>query len=123
MTDNEIIKALEYWKEFDKEIDQMLSGRFKEDDMLLEQKVIVTITLELFDLINRLQAENEGLKEEIELFHSDHTYKIVKAKTKAEAYKECIEKVKKQIENNNAIDAEWLRNFLNNLLKELVGND
>ena len=62
LTDNEIIKALEYWKKFDNEIDQMLSGRFKDDKMLIEQKEIVKITLNLFDLINHLQAENERLK-------------------------------------------------------------
>ena len=46
---------------------------------------------------------------------------MTEKEVKAEAYKECIEKVKKQIENNNAIDAKWLRNYLDNLLKELIG--
>ena len=81
--------------------------------------------------INRLQAENERLREEIELLHSDYTYKLVKKKAKAEAYKECIEKVKEKskkteiicsgalITTNYAISAK----SLNKLLKELVGEN
>ena len=41
---------------------------------------------------------------------------------KAEAYKKCIEKIQNQIKNNNAISAEWLMEYLYNLLKELVGD-
>lgn len=200
MTDNEIIKALEYWKKFDNEIDQMLSGRFKDDKMLIEQKEIVKITLNHFDLINRqkaiieksekvehfadkaietanaeienlkvenqslrsaanslkmhyeeAQAEIERLKEslniELENFATEYDNKI-----KAEAYKECIEKIQEEIkqalESNYKARAEriekhnvgetdefisycqgkidclrGLDDFLDNLLKEMQGEN
>ena len=173
MTDNEIIKALEYWKKFDNEIDQMLSRRFKDDKMLIEQKEIVKITLNLFDLINRqkaiieksekvehfadkiietanaeienlkvenqslrsaanslkmhyeeAQAENERLKEslniELENFATEYDNKI-----KAEAYKECIEKVRKLAVGMHPCSDELrvFDNDLDNLLKELMGEN
>ena len=77
LTDNEIIKALEYWKKFDNEIDQMLSGRFKDDKMLIEQKEIVKITLNLFDLINRQKAIIEK-SEKVEHF-ADKTIETANA--------------------------------------------
>jgi FtsZ-binding cell division protein ZapB len=66
LTDNDIKKALEYWQMFDIEIDDMLMRGFKGDKMLLEQKEVVKITLELFDLINRLEAEKSNLKETLD---------------------------------------------------------
>lgn len=77
LTDNEIIKALEYWKKFDNEIDQMLSGRFKDNKMLIEQKEIVKITLNLFDLINRQKAIIEK-SEKVEHF-ADKTIETANA--------------------------------------------
>ena len=77
LTDKEIIKALEYWKKFDNEIDQMLSGRFKDDKMLIEQKEIVKITLNLFDLINRQKAIIEK-SEKVEHF-ADKTIETANA--------------------------------------------
>lgn len=74
---NEIIKALEYWKKFDNEIDQMLSGRFKDNKMLIEQKEIVKITLNLFDLINRQKAIIEK-SEKVEHF-ADKTIETANA--------------------------------------------
>ena len=93
------------------------------------------------DLINRLQAENEELKDTVKVLRvgveqahiirkdGKSPFNLLKAEIKAEAYKECIEKVKekskkteivcsgKLITTNYTISA---RNF-NNLLKELVG--
>ena len=77
LTVKEIIKALEYWKKFDNEIDQMLSGRFKDDKMLIEQKEIVKITLNLFDLINRQKAIIEK-SEKVEHF-ADKTIETANA--------------------------------------------
>ena len=117
MTDNEIIKALEYWKKFDNEIDQMLSGRFKDDKMLIEQKEIVKITLNIFDLINRLQAENERLKTnlnvELDNFASEYDDKI-----KSEAVKEFVEKLKEY-----GVGKLLVIRFdcLDHLVKEMVG--
>ena len=76
-TDSEIVKALEYWQQFDKGIDDMLSGRLKGNKMLLEQKEIVKTTLNLFDLINRLQARVEK-SEKVEHF-ADKTIATLQA--------------------------------------------
>ena len=69
--------------------------------------------------IETANAEIERLKAEVEWLHFDYTYKIVKARAKAEAYKECIEKVKDLRRNYTgyAFDKK-----LDNLLKELVGD-
>ena len=105
----------------------------------------------LFDKVEELKAEVERLKTnlnvELENFATEYDNKI-----KAEAYKECIEKVKKEINealiNNYKVRSEraqsipiytedefWnycagkidclrgLDDFLDNLLKELVGKD
>ena len=80
------------------------------------------------DLINRLQAENERLKVEYEESQKRNS-DLVNAFQgyKAEAYKECIEKLKKLMEGwgdleyySEAIKAET---DLDNLLKELVGEN
>ena len=70
----------------------------------------------------RLEKENERLNTEVALLHTDYTYKFVKAKAKAEAYKECIEKVKELIKGWNDLKyySELIKaeNDLDNLLKE-----
>ena len=86
--------------------------------------------------ITTLKAENESLKAEIERLKAtvDSFTDIGKlySEIKAEAYKECIEKVKEEI--NHKLEKEWfftaesravlysIRNFLDNLLNELVGD-
>lgn len=57
LTDNEIVKALEYWKQFDKEIDILIKRYPEEKADLLEQREILKITFGVFDLINHLQAD------------------------------------------------------------------
>ena len=96
------------------------------------------------DLINRLQAEIERLKNaykqcawERDVFAEDMTQEIKKdcsylmldIKTiKAEAYKECIEKAKNEIDtqsHSRSLEASGERfrihKILNNLLKEMEG--
>lgn len=71
-------------------------------------------------MVQELVATNENL----EIACAENKVRAVTQNfIKAEAYKECIEKIQNQIKNNNAISAEWLREYLNNLLKELVGED
>lgn len=96
-------------------------------DRLIEL-LIDSETKYALDLINRLQSENErlmidltnamskiaGLEKQTEWF--TNIGKLY-SEIKAEAYKECIDKIKNQIKNNSAISAEWLREYLNNLLK------
>ena len=88
------------------------------------------------DLINRLQAENEELHKKYDdtvlldgnMVQQVHELLIA---AKAEAYKECIEKVKEKscklnMCHNNIVvktDYQISGNALNNLLKELVGDD
>ena len=69
------------------------------------------IAKDALDLINRKDAEIEDWKKvvkawiiqhekdkaEIELLHSDYTYKFVKAKAKSEAYKEFADKIYEQV--------------------------
>ncbi len=76
------------------------------------------------DLINRLQAENEILKTGFEktlaeVREAKELYVKDIAKAKAEAYKECIEKVKEFLKENGFMfcsDAD-------NILKKLVGEN
>lgn len=42
---------------------------------------------------------------------------------KAEAIKEVAETIINQTKNNNAISVEWLHNYINNLVKERVGDE
>ena len=123
MTDNEIIKALENLLRL-----VMNEGRLRRTQ---------TISLAL-DLINRLQAENERLKEptsasaihklsEMAVESVEKVPKFIQ-EIKAEAYKECIEKVKDMVDNwdyNLSLfpDINKAMNNLDNLLKELVGDE
>ena len=89
---------------------------------------------DILDLINRLQAENERLQDCIDEqdIEISRLYKRID-EIKAEAYKECIEKIKEKV--NYKLENEWiftaegrtilymLDNFLNNLVKEMVGED
>ena len=92
------------------------------------------------DLINRLQAENERLKEEIciqhkiidergvEVLRHDRCIRTLHEKletAKAEAYKECIEKVRKLAVGMHPCSDELrvFDNDLDNLLKELMGEN
>ena len=109
-------------------------------------------TTAVLDLINRLQAENEELKREIEDLESvqeispEAKYlvdtkadKVISLLTeinksqeqiKAEAYKECIEKVKEKSAKYNWVSSGALlrteytigENTLDNLLKEMEGS-
>lgn len=142
LTDNEIKKALEEWiKNYDglyvnfKTLGNALNliNRQERENNELQLKIESynaeikelkcknsNLTSDLSSLQNDLtsaKAEVERLKEEIELLHSDCTYKLVKKKAKAEAYKECIEKLK-------SIFGEWIFGYkTDNLLNELVGDE
>lgn len=135
LTDSEIIKALECAIRNDCDCNCVF---------LLPNKV-----QDVLDLINRLQEENERYKR----YYFNHEYDKWEKEIKAEAYKECIEKVKEEInqalESNYKARAErenkdinlylddlfWnycsgkidclrgLDDFCDKLLKELVGED
>ena len=131
LTDNEIIKMLECCKQ---EIDSnaVICGGCKkcpnyDGKTGLCKEDLPTVVL---DLINRLQAENERLKTnlnvELENFATEYDDKI-----KAEAYKECIQKIKVKSKKEHLVcsGASLRTNYtitdkeLNNLLKDLVGDN
>ena len=132
LTDNEIIKALEVCSKY--------TG-FKDCEKCplkpnCDANVLETLSL---DLINRLQAENEKLNKENENLlirlckKVNQESKAIEKLIKAEAYKECIEKVKMEAENATCVyepDRPQADNMvyhisnirIGNLLKELVGD-
>ena len=114
LPDSEIVKALEEY-----------AAKYNLTYIGKQAKIIL-------DLINRLQAENERLQRrnhflEIEYKNQGDLFWARVETAKAEAYKDCIEKVKKkyQIFENQAyaINPYALHGFLDNLLKELVGEE
>ena len=117
MTDNEIIKALECCT---------TNGASCKDCpafVKVDRSNCKKYFRGAIDLINRLQAENERL--------SKITRPLI-AEIKAEAYKQCIEKVKNYIKTHcnpyGKPDFDYdtsirILNFINNLAKEMVGDD
>lgn len=115
MTDNEIKKALECCSKDDIDCEQCpANGLCDNDDYCFTGAIL--------DLINRLQATIDSFTDIGKLY----------SEIKAEAYKECIEKVK-EISNKKELvtrfdrtlisrDYEISEEKLNNLLKELVGD-
>ena len=116
LTDNEItIKALK----------ELLEVMLCEGDLQRVSTISHTI-----DLISRLQAENMALKDDLDYFKKVNAERNISAlkvtiqTAKAEAYKECIEKVKDEIGVWNfdfAIyeDKREAQKQLDNFLKEL----
>ena len=144
MTDNEIIKALECCANGDTDECQNCPyvEKYPYCDGPMERDVL--------DLINRLQAENERLKEKgivvllkpenaqfenLEHFETRQISKemlpAIVRRVKAEAYKECIQKIKIKSKKEHLVcsgaslrtDYTITVKDLKNLLKELVGED
>ena len=131
LTDSEIVKALEYC---------LKDGYEKCKKCQYYGTVMCTTELlsNALDLINRLQAENERLKDFTSSKCEDcagcTSWKCdcanIEAQAKAEAYKECIEKVKEEIysqPHSRSLEASVERariiKIFDNLLKEMVGED
>jgi predicted RNase H-like nuclease (RuvC/YqgF family) len=144
-TDKEIVKAF-------KICNNLEDGYCSDCPYEYCDRCIREVARNTLDLINRLQVENERLNNAIDEQDIEiaQLYKRLD-KAKAEAYKECIEKVKEEINkalyNNYDVKAERLSkknigetdefisycdgkidclrgidDFLDNLLKELVGD-
>ena len=121
LTDNEVVKALECCVE-SKHICPHTCP------MLKNKECLESLRKNALDLINRLQAENERLKERIievqrcdkELIETLNKIHEEKEKTfKAEAYKEFAERLKG---NYIGITTHYdLKKDIDNLLNELVG--
>ena len=123
MTDNEIIKALE---------SEVKSAEYV--DSYYCNGVDLTLIKSAIDLINRLQAEIERLKECPKCIYEYDgntieycvegpcsNFKTVE-QIKYEAYKEFAEHLKERWSNNNydSPDVDF-DDFISNLLKEMVG--
>ena len=135
LTDSEIVKALDEAELFLR--NRVMDGqslKLNDYDIGILRKISQTCA-KAYDEINRLQAENKRLNKEVDRLSQCvlyHDGQIVDAKT--EAYKECIEKVKTEAENATCVyepDRPQADNMvyhisnirLDNLLKELVGED
>ena len=113
LTDNEIIKALTICST--KGASCKDCPAFVKVDRSNCKKVL----LGAIDIINRLQATIDSFTDIGKLY----------SEIKAEAYKKCIEKVKEYIDTHEHLTCEECecvpisKNGLDNLLKELVGED
>ena len=128
LTDNEIIKALRSWLEkIRKSRQEYLEKANEEHYPSMRYEYLLSDTIHE---INRLQAENERLKAKVN--HYNYCYENFVntpiSRIKAEAYKECIEKAKSEIDSQShsrSLEASGERfrihKILDNLLKELVG--
>ena len=107
MTDNEIIKVLTQY-----------AGTYANYG-------VKQVAQEALSLINRLQAENERLMKEKAKVTEDAVKIIVAHKTaKTEGYKEFAERLKSEIrENMFAYPADEHCEYIDNLVKEMVGDD
>lgn len=121
MTDNEIVKALECCSTA-----SCISNKCHYEKLHDIPTCTTKLTKDALDLINRLQVENEDIKFLYENLKEEHL-EIIKAikRTKTEAYKECIEKVKAEINKHSyGVLHKTVINFkLDNILKELVGDN
>ena len=122
LTDSEIVKALEEAIEYG-------CGHYIEIEMPTIKNAL--------DLINRLQAENDTLRtcvKQIPLIRKDgkSPLSLLTAEIKAEAYKEFAERLKEKATDIGVCDAHGnnyggatvvLTNDIDNLLKELVGDE
>ena len=151
LTDSDIVKErkvslkeqIEHYNKRQKEVfDKYYRRNTKGNEDTLEICVLresAVLISKLESIINRLQAENERLKEDNETLKSCIAKSfVVKAEgenplsyLKAEAYKECIEKVKERSSKMELVcsgalvrtDYTITKENLDNLLKEKVGED
>ena len=125
MTDNEIKKALDNLDRFD-----LFGGQRAGRELWNEKPVdvqnedienFVKDVVFLKDLINRLQAENERLKKESEIFADIGK---MYSEIKAEAYKEFAERLKETFPKDDFLrSTKQISKDIDNLLKEKVGED
>ena len=114
MTDNEIIKALE---------------EYRNSKIVQSDNGVISIG-NILDLINRQQAENKELKTE-NLILSQKRFNIferieftdkLKKQIKSEAIKEFAERLKKEYTETFLVSGDTVIEILDNLVKEMVGD-
>ena len=131
LTDKEIVKALRSWLEEIRKSRQAYLEKVNEEHYpSMRYEYLLSDTIHE---INRLQAENERLQEMLQALYTavpignNKKFANELQKIKAEAYKECIEKVKEEIyrqRHSRSLEASGERariiKIFDNLLKELV---
>lgn len=123
LTDTEIKKALECCIKDEIYCDKKCAGQQLEADWRNECRVL--LMQNALDLINHQEKENKSLKAEVERLKANEEMAEGYADalveyTKAEAYKEAFEKVKRRIgfcDLPNVV----VRSHIDNLLNELIG--
>ena len=120
LTDSEIVKALRSWLEEIRKSRQAYLEKVNEEHYpSMRYEYLLSDTIHE---INRLQAENERLKEKDETRHKVYMTKCEELEAaKAEAYKECIDMVKKKGVKVGVDEICIFTNTLDNILKKLVG--
>ena len=120
MTDNEIIKALECCT--DESYENCNECPYSTDTLSCERLKLLEDSLEL---INRQNAEIEGLKKEVSVARD--AYISIQDRyehTKTEAYKEFAERLNEEAQIADCFDSYNMvvgTHFIDNLLKEMVG--
>ena len=132
MEDKEIVKALEIFFNGGGKGFVFANVEIKKDEINEFKHIALSYDV-IFDLVNRLQAENERLQDAIDEQDIEiaSLWKRIED-TKAEAYKECIEKVEKEIKDwqddihINEYDCHkyyFVFERIYEILQELVGED
>ena len=122
MTDNEIIKALECCT--DESYENCNECPYSTDTLSCERLKLLEDSLEL---INRQNAEIEGLKKEVSVARD--AYISIQDRyehTKTEAYKEFAERLNEEAQIADCFDSYNMvvgTHFIDNLLKEMVGEE
>ena len=122
MTDNEIIKALECCT--DESYENCNECPYSTDTLSCERLKLLEDSL---DLINRQKAEIERLKKEVSVARD--AYISIQDRyehTKNEAYKEFAERLNEKAQIADCFDSYNMvvgTHFIDNLLKEMVGEE
>ena len=107
----------------DSEIVSTLQKNLRDSKRINSSYALLNLNLlkETIDLINRLQTENE--EQERAILNTLNRIKEVRRTAKAEAYKECVDKIKALFPSDDEPYQYWeIHEGADNLLKELVGD-
>lgn len=122
MTDNEIKKALEDTLHRIKGAEQLIVPEQGVKNLCYGLQNFLYLINRKDEELKRLQAENERLKEEIKK-EQLYNLRMTAHSVKSEAYKEFAERLKKESYERIDLTAYVEVSDIDNLLKELVGED
>lgn len=122
MTDNEIIEALKCCKKdgFHPRCRKCPLSQYADCQTRLER--------EIFPLVNRQRAEIEDLKETLSIFRETlsilrEDMHLIVERRRHEAIKEFAERFKELCGNDVSSAIVWAKGTIDNLVKEMVGED